>query len=379
MEKLFKFLSKTLLITILSFAIGVMVNSYLKNGSFQFETSLLFDTTTLTIAGLAILLVGIYYLDKLTKGDSVPGATKGKSKTKDGKELEQYYSSRLINERELKTEKKFMYSLYNELKTKQDGVIIRAEYKANKLHVNMYKPIHTIIVGTTGSGKTTTYVSPSIQILSETVTKPSMIISDPKGELYDLHANKLALSGYDVQVIDLREPDKSARWNPLERAFDFYQRAHNLTNEILVHRGSHPNKFPKIQKMNSVTYGDEWYEFEHVAYPDKPTLKHAITAMHAKLKALAANEVEDIALTLCPVTGQDPMWSMGAQGFIKGILLAMLEDSLIPELGMTKERFNFYNMEKIASKRDISDSDTLVTLKNYFAGRDKLSVAASGG
>ena len=152
-----------------------------------------------------------------------------------------------------------------------------------------------------------------------------------------------------------------------------------MTSEILVHRASNPNKFPKLQKMNSVNYGEEWYEFDGVAYPDKATLKHAITALNAKLKTQSANEVEDIALTLCPVTGQDPMWSMGAQGFIKGILLAMLEDSLIPEVGMTKERFNFYNLEKIASKRDINQSDTLETLKNYFAGRDKLSPAASGG
>ena len=341
---------------------------------------LIFDTTTLTIGALGTLLVGVFYLDKMTKEDSSSSSSTKKSRTKDGKELEQYYSSRLVSERELKTQSKFMYTLYQDLKKfKRDGIIVRAEYKSKKLHVNMYKPIHTIIVGTTGSGKTTTFVSPTIQILAETASKPSMVISDPKGELYDLHSNKLRKAGYDVQVIDLREPDKSARWNPLERAFDFYERAHNLTNEILVHRNSSPNKFPKLQKLKTVPYGEEWYEFDGVAYPDKASLKHAITAMHAKLKALAANEVEDIALTLCPVTGQDPMWSMGAQGFIKGILLAMLEDSLIPELGMTRERFNFYNMEKIASKRDVGQNDTLETLKNYFAGRDKLSVAASGG
>ena len=377
MDKFLKFLSKLLLVFSVSFLIGVAINSYLKNGELAFETSLFLDATTLAIAGAGVLIFGIFYLDKLTKADAVP--VDKKSVTRDGKQLEQYYSSRLITEKELKTEKKFMYSLYQDLKNQKDGIIIRAEYKANKLHVNMYKPIHTMIVGTTGSGKTTTYVSPTIQILAETSSKPSMVISDPKGELFDFHAAKLKKVGYDVQVIDLREPDKSARWNPLERAYDFYQRAHNLTSEILVHRGSHPNKFPKLNKLQDVTYQDEWYEFDGVAYPDKPTLKYAITALNAKLKGLASNEVEDIALTLCPVTGQDPMWSMGAQGFIRGILLAMLEDSLIPELGMTKEKFNFYNMEKIASKRDLSDNDTLLTLKNYFAGRDKLSAAASGG
>jgi type IV secretion system protein VirD4 len=379
METFIKFLIKSVLFVILSLAIGLLANAYITYGTFEFDTALLTDSMTLTYSGLIFMLIGVYYLNKMTKDDYVSGSSK-KSRTKDGKELEQYYNSRLVTEKELKYEKKFMYTLYQDLKRfKRDGIIIRAEYKKNKLHVNMYKPIHAIVVGTTGSGKTTTFVSPSIQILAETASKPSMVISDPKGELYDLHANKLRLAGYDVQVIDLREPDKSARWNPLERAYDFYQRAHNLTNEILVHRGSNVNKFPKLQKLTSAPYKEEWYEFDGVAYPDKATLKHAITALNAKLKALAANEVEDIALTLCPVTGQDPMWSMGAQGFIKGILLAMLEDSLIPELGMTKEKFNFYNLEKIASKRDVGQNDSLETLKNYFAGRDKLSAAASGG
>ncbi|MGD9901687.1 MAG: type IV secretory system conjugative DNA transfer family protein [Spirochaetales bacterium] len=379
MNKLTSFIIKAIFATVFSAILAVVLNSMLiNNGAILFEADVITDPMTIAIFAIILLVFGIFALDKMSKSD---GTSVGhKSVTTDGKELDQYYSSRLVTEKELKYEKKFMYSLYQDLKKyKRDGVIIRAHYKNKKLHVNMYKPIHTMIVGTTGSGKTTTYVSPTIQILSETASKPSMVISDPKGELYDAHAAKLLKMGYDVQVIDLREPDKSARWNPLERAYDFHQRAYHLTDEILVHKGASPQKFPNLQKMKSVKYGDEWYEFDNVAYPDKPTLKYAVTAMQAKLKSLAANEIEDIALTLCPVTGQDPMWSMGAQGFIKGILLAMLEDSLVPECGMTKDKFNFYNLEKIASRRDVNQNDTLETLKNYFAGRDKLSAAASGG
>jgi type IV secretory pathway TraG/TraD family ATPase VirD4 len=377
MESLFKFLIKSTFIIAGAFFSAVVINSLMQFGQIQFEQTLFTSGTTITIAVVIILVIAVFYLDKFTREDELPNGKT--SKTKDGRDMEQYYSSRLVTERELKKQKKFMYTLYKDLKNKtKDGSLIRAEYKHRKLHVNMYKPIHTMIVGTTGSGKTTTYVSPTIQVLSETKSKPSMVISDPKGELYDLHSNKLRKAGYDVQVIDLREPDKSARWNPIERAYDFYQRAHNLASEVLVHKNSNPKK-TNLKIIKSKQYTNEWYEFDGVAYPDKQTLKHAITALHSKLKALAANEVEDIALTLCPVSGNDPMWSMGAQGFIRGILLAMLEDSLIPELGMTKEKFNFYNLEKIASKRDVGQSDTLETLKNYFAGRDKLSPAASGG
>lgn len=378
METFAKIIFKFLILLVGAMLIAIGINSYMTYGQISFSSTLLFNTTTLTIFFAELLLVGIFLLDKLTKEDYTTSTKKGR--TNDGKALEQYYSSRLLTEHELKKDKQFMYTLYSNLKNKtKDGIVIRAEYKKHKLHVNMYKPIHTLIVGTTGSGKTETYVNPSIQILSETKSKPSMVISDPKGELYDKHQNKLRKSGYDVQVIDLREPDRSARWNPLERAFDYHHRAYNLTKEILVHRNAKPKMFPNLQILRSQKYGNEWYEFDGVAYPDKQTLKHAVTALQAKLKSTSANEIEDIALTLCPITGNEPMWPMGAQGFIKGILLAMLEDSLIPELKMTKDKFNFYNLEKIASKRDIGQQDTLETLKNYFSGRDKLSAAASGG
>ena len=40
----------------------------------------------------------------------------------------------------------------------------------------------------------------------------------------------------------------------------------------------------------------------------------------------------------------DPSWERGAQDFLYGLMLAMLEDSLNPELGMTKDKLNFYNL-----------------------------------
>ena len=124
-----------------------------------------------------------------------------------------------------------MFNTYSNLKNQNaDGIPIRAEYVNHKTEVNMVKPIHTIVIGTTGSGKTTMLVDPTIQILSETKSKPSLVISDPKGELYAHNAEKLRACGYDVQVVDLREPDKSTRWNPIERAYNAYQRAHNLTS-----------------------------------------------------------------------------------------------------------------------------------------------------
>ena len=96
---------------------------------------------------------------------------------------------------------------YNKLsKTEIEGIPIIAEENKRGYEITVAKPAHTLVIGTTGSGKTTTFINPSVQILSNTLNKPSMLISDPKGELYALHAKSLMKRGYDVKVLDLRNP-----------------------------------------------------------------------------------------------------------------------------------------------------------------------------
>lgn len=103
--------------------------------------------------------------------------------------------------------KNFTQIEYDDLKkTNFDGIPIKAEYVKNKLNITFSKPAHTLIIGTTGSGKTTTFINPTAQILAHTKNQPSMLLSDPKGELYSLHSKELKELGYDVKVIDLRNP-----------------------------------------------------------------------------------------------------------------------------------------------------------------------------
>lgn len=95
--------------------------------------------------------------------------------------------------------------------TEKDGVPILAKMTDHDrdLDVGFNSPCHALIIGSTGSGKTTTFVSPMIQILAKTKAKSSMVITDPKGELFDLHSAFLASQGYNVKVIDLRDTYQS--------------------------------------------------------------------------------------------------------------------------------------------------------------------------
>ena len=75
---------------------------------------------------------------------------------------------------------------------------------------------HALVLGSTRSGKTRRLILPSIGIIGATAGE-SLVISDPKGELYDHSAEWLESRGYRVWRIDLIRPRPSAthRFNPV--------------------------------------------------------------------------------------------------------------------------------------------------------------------
>lgn len=359
-----------ILVVVLCFAAGLALSYYMApEGEKQLLLLIRSEYTILPVV-LGGGLYFIYFLNKLGDGDknkAKPGA-----KTKEGKEISQYFDSRWVTEKELKTEKKFMYCNWNTVGSSGDGILLRSELKNGNLDINMYKPIHAMIIGTTGTGKTQKYIEPSIQILSSTKTKPSFVIADPKGEIYEKHSHKLKSEGYDVKVFNLRQPYASTRWNPLDNAYMMYHKAHHLYDNVKTHVGVNPADL-KL-KIIAKEYENQWYEYDGVAYPSKESLDMDLASKKAELIDLSENELREIATILCPIENKnDSSWDRGAQEFVYGTMMAMLEDSLIPELGMTRERFNFYNLARIANFKDPDPDNPYKTLRQYYLGRDSFS------
>ena len=80
---------------------------------------------------------------------------------------------------------------------------------------------HTLVIGSTGSGKTQTVIKPTVQLLAK--AGESMIITDPKGEIYEATANMLRDKGYDVQILNFRDPQNGSSWNPLSLPYRMYK------------------------------------------------------------------------------------------------------------------------------------------------------------
>lgn len=237
-----------------------------------------------------------------------------------------------------------------------EGIPIIAEEGKKDYKITFTKPAHTLIIGTTGSGKTTTFINPTVQILANTKGKPSMLISDPKGELYALHAKSLIKRGYEVKVLDLRNPYCSIRWNPLEKPYEMYQEMLSLEDKVVVNEE------------------EGYYVFEDKIYYDVNEKNAAVQVRKQAIFDEVYEDLNDICSVLCPVKSKnEPIWESGAKNFILAITLAMLEDSEKPELGMTKEKFNFYNVMKIATNTQ-NDCEDLI---EYFAGRSPISKSVS--
>ena len=121
-----------------------------------------------------------------------------------------------------------------EKEIKNDTNIAKVDPKAETLNaagiplINNGKEIwvdngeyHNLVIGSTGSGKTQTIVKPMVNLLAK--KGESMIITDPKGEIYKYAASALKERGYKIIVLNFREPAHGNAWNPLTLPYRYYK------------------------------------------------------------------------------------------------------------------------------------------------------------
>ncbi|MGN0748460.1 MAG: type IV secretory system conjugative DNA transfer family protein [Christensenellales bacterium] len=345
-------------ILIFCFAFGYLANMFISNKfvfEFKISTDLLLSSKTWLYTFFLFAVFIIFFLFAWQKGigKNPKKIMQASEKDKDiytGLEQAHFQTPKEI-------ENNFKTVEYNKLSnTEIEGIPIIAEENKKGYEITFAKPAHTLVIGTTGSGKTTTFINPTVQILSNTLNKPSMLISDPKGELFALHAKSLIKRGYDVKVLDLRNPYCSIRWNPLERPFEMYQEMLSLDDKVRVNEE------------------EGYYVFEDKIYYDEDEKNAAVQVRKQEIFDEVYEDLNDICSVLCPVTNKsEPIWESGAKNFILAICLAMLEDSENERLGMTKEKFNFYNIMKIATNTQ-NDCEDLI---EYFNHRSPISKSVS--
>ena len=170
---------------------------------------------------------------------------------------------------------------------------------------------HSLIIGSTGSGKTRRLVLPLINILAR--KGESVIMTDPKGELYGKTKTLFEKCGYKTISINLREPAHGNAWNPLSIPYEYYKSGN---------------------------------------------------------KDKAMELVRDLGLNIFydkSNTEQDPFWEQSAANYFTGLALALFDDASEDEI----------NLNSIISMSAQGQEKYGATdyLKTYFGKKDKASVS----
>lgn len=109
---------------------------------------------------------------------------------------------------------------------------------------------HKLIIGTTRSGKTRTVVFPTIYAIAE--AGESMILTDPKGELFDRTSDYLKEQGYNVVVLDFLDPGRGNRWNPMQTVLTALQKGNESAAAEAAWNVAHLLAHQKDSKGDSI-------------------------------------------------------------------------------------------------------------------------------
>ena len=170
---------------------------------------------------------------------------------------------------------------------------------------------HNLVIGSTASGKTESIVQPMVKTLAK--AGESMIITDPKGEIYERNAEELREKGYNIVLLNFRNPQNGNCWNPLTLPYSLYKEGN-------------------IDKATEL------------------------------LDDLAKNILYDESSK-----GQDPFWENTSADYFTGLSLALFEDAKEEEINL-----NTINLMTTVGEEKIGGT---TIMKEYFSDKDQSSPA----
>ena len=171
---------------------------------------------------------------------------------------------------------------------------------------------HSLVIGATGSGKTQCLILPMVYCLAK--AKESMIITDPKGEIYEKTSNMLRSRGYQILLLNFRDPQNGNAWNPMSLPYEMYKTG---------------NQDKAIELLDDLAL--------NILYDD--TNKNA-----------------------------DPFWEKTSADYFSGVALGLFEDAKPEEINI--------NSISIATTVGEEKFGGSTYIKEYFAGKDPNSAAS---
>lgn len=200
--------------SVICFNLVNMINNMKLLWSFNLYNSLKFLSNHSSFYGTFLLsFLFILFIIKYDRDIKLKSKNKNEMPSEDGSY--EYGSSRFSTEKEIK--KKFKVWDVNKPISKGG---IPVTFIGDKVYYDDSTD-HTLIIGSTGSGKSISLIMPLIFNLAS--AGESMVINDVKGELYSTTADYLKKHDYDIKIINLRDALTSDGWNPLHLPYKYFK------------------------------------------------------------------------------------------------------------------------------------------------------------
>lgn len=193
------------------------------------------------------------------------------------------------------------------------GLPVMLKRYGNELHASFTPDTHCLVIGATRSGKTTGYIIPTIFTLAKRRNKSNMLISDPKCELYISCSGMLRDQGYRVILLNFRDFCHSEYWNPFTPLYRKFVCAHKLEEEVGT-----------VNKD-----GKYFHTYKGAVFPSHKELMQVLDIDKEIILDEVESGIDELADTIMTVDSlSDPYWETSARDVFKGLLYALLEDSL---------------------------------------------------
>ena len=174
------------------------------------------------------------------------------------------------------------------------GIIVG--YEKNKKNENIYyidDNIHSLVVGATRSGKTRSIVLQTVGNLG--LAGESMIISDPKAEIFHYTSQFLKDLGYEIITLDFKNPTKSTRYNFLQPVIDAVNRedyrkaeeyAWDITQSLVGNEDSKMEKIWRDGEMSVIAGAIMSVVFDNREHPEYQNLTNVFSFISEMCKTV---------------------------------------------------------------------------------------------
>ncbi len=248
--------------------------------------------------------------------------------TINNKILEGYENSVLLHYQDLRKQDGALIPYRSLPELDRPGVLKACQYVDGEL-MQTYSEMenHVGVIAATRLGKTTSYVIPTVFSFLSQKRKRSMILSDPKGEIYRCTAPALKKAGYKVKLINFRDYMHSECWNMLTPIFRKYKAIQNIPNEVELVKDE--NGIPRNR-------------FRGRVYTSQRQLDQDVAFMQDIAYEDVGNDIDTLAqMFIVTKKDTDPYWEDCARDVLRAFLWAMLEDSELEKNPITESTYSF--------------------------------------